>query len=200
MDAADTMIKPQAFAELVTDSLSCLTKAYMLTPSRSTQDYVVFLRSSVIWMKVHYDSQRSHELGIIVGREPDVLPAFGLAEILRCLGCPEEEVLKVDLMQTVDEDVMKTHLCKSAGLLIDYAAPVLRGESAAFGALQEWRAMAAAAYTTTILMKQLENSVESAWVSKNYGEVVRLLAPYRNELDLKLLRRLSFAETKVDNG
>jgi len=190
------MITPRTFEELVADSFSFLGTVFKFSRSPYAQEFLVRYRTGNVWVDVIYDPHRSHELGILVGRNDDVVPAYGLGEVLRFFGCPEEDVRKIDLVQTVDEGVLKEYLVKSANLLRDYGALVLRGETASFTGLQQWRARNAAEYTDKIMLQQLERSVEAAWECKNYCEVVRLLAPYRNKLDKKLLRRLSYAESK----
>jgi hypothetical protein len=190
------MIIPQTFEDLAAYSFSFLGKDFGYSRSPSSQEFLVRYRRGNVWVDVVYDPHRSHELGVLVGREGDVSPAYGLDEVLRFCGCPEEEVRKIDLVQTVDEEVLKGHLVKSANLLRVYGALILRGEAASFTGLHQWRARNAAEYTNKIILQQLERSVEAAWECKNYCEVVRLLAPNRNKLDRKLLRRLSFAESK----
>lgn len=165
-----------------------------MTPSGDGDEVAMFM-SSTAALTVSYDRTLSHEVGIEIGRVGSSEIPFNLGEIFR-----EYEIAASSFFQTSDQKLAVDFVKQSLEQLVSHAAPVLRGDEAAFQRLSTRRNFEARSYTTQMRLASIRPRAEDAWRAHNYLEFARLMEPVAQDLAATDLRKLSFARSHVSSS
>lgn len=171
------------FRFLVTDKgYRCV----MSSPSR------VRFESSKVYVELVFDAIRSFELELIIGEMGSEKIAFTLGDVLRRNHAHQTDDLLFVQVQT--PDALAEWVAKLADALRRYGDDVLEGKKEAFAELAQHRTREAENYARERELSAARVEVETAWRSKDYATIVRVLSPLRAALTATEVGKLEFAE------
>jgi hypothetical protein len=157
------------------------------------QNYHVFL-------SVHYDVSRSHELGVEIGERTKAGVAerpFNLGEILRSLS-DFDNAAWVCRLRVSDEVHLKEFLEKLATLVEEGTGGLLAGDAGAFAKLSDFRNEESRKYAIDAELRMARRVAEAAWLAKDYRALIGALEPFHRHLSEVERKRLSYAKARID--
>jgi hypothetical protein len=145
-----------------------------------------------------YHGRASFELGVEIGRLKDPSHKLTLHDVLAWAGSEKSEGFGRHVMfQVSSPEGVQEFVPKLSALVEKYAPPFLRADPAAFDSALEIQSERAKGYAKGVSLSQLRRKAEGAWQAKDYGQVVDLYGPMRNDLTEVEAKKLAYAEQRL---
>ena len=157
--------------------------------------WLVKYESNVVFINIHFDGNRSYELGCELGRNDGFRGSlevpFDLGEIIRCRE-NSEKTIQTSFQVTSSESLQK--FCKLlAAHLKHYALEFLIGSSSAFKQVADFRDRECEDYVLERDLGLMRSQLGAAWQNRDYKKVVELLSPFKGKLEHSELKKLDYA-------
>ena len=184
---------PVNFPETVAREFSFLAKSGFRI-IRSERDSVRF-RGPAFTIEVFHEIH-SFEIGLEIESVQSPSEAYSFGEILRLVDIAPSDQYRDYVARTPDDVVIGTHLL--AELFLRCMETEILDAPDIFSRLeiqrQEWRE----GYSHKIALLHAHRAAETAWIKKDFREVVKALSPYKNQLTRADLKRLNYALKYLD--
>jgi hypothetical protein len=127
-----------------------------------------------VFVALYYDSQRSFELGVVIGQlgilaNGQEIP-YDLGEIARWSGL----TWGTRAVTATNEEQLGARLAEMADVMMGGGRRLLLNETQAYAGLRQQRDRECAAYALEIALRQMRSSAEKAWVEKDFQKIVAL--------------------------
>lgn len=157
--------------------------------------WLVKYESNAVFIKIHFDGNRSYELGCELGRNDGFRGSlevpFDLGEIIRCKGNSEKDT-QTAFQVTSSESLQK--FCKLlAAHLKHYAHEFLIGSGDAVKQVAEFRDRECEDYALERDLELMRSQLGAAWQNRDYKNIVELLSPFKEKLEQSELKKLEYA-------
>jgi len=151
--------------------------------------------SDAVFVTVHFDENRSYELGCELGRMDDSEGSlecpFDLGEIIRWKELSQKDIHTAFQVTNI-EDLQK--FCQLlASHLQCYAHELLIGTESAFKTLADFRDKECVEYALARDLEIMRDQLEDIWQTKNYNKVIELLSPLKKHLKHSEIKKLEYA-------
>jgi hypothetical protein len=166
---------------------------------RPVEEEVTLVRyeSSEVFVNV-FHGRASFELGVEIGRLNEPAEKLTLYDIVAWAGAEKTEgfgqhvAFQVSSRKGVHELVPKL-----AVLIKKHAAPLLRGDRAAYHSALAIQSERAGQYAMEVNLGQVRSKAEAAWQAKDYAQVIELYDSMRKDLTEVQAKKLIYAEQQV---
>jgi len=188
------------FSELAQEKFSFLIDKYRFR-CISVTAFDVRYESDKIFVVVHYDANRSYEVGVEIGQKNVLFDGkerpFNLGEVLRLNGVAEKEGYKS--FQAVDPVSLIYCLSRLSSWLEVYAIDFLKNDRFSFKRLSDFREKECDQYELETKLSHIRREVQIAWSNKDYSKVSELYKPVENFLSEAEKKKLAFAQRQMNN-
>lgn len=142
-----------------------------------------------------YHGRASFELGVEIGRLKEPTEKLTLYDIVAWAGAEKAEGFGQHVaFQVSSRKGVQEFVPKLAALIKKHAAPLLRGDRAAYDSALAIQSERAQQYAKEVNLKSVRSKVEAAWQAKDYAQVVELYDSMRNDLTDVEAKKLDYAE------
>jgi len=180
------------FCEIVEHAFDFLERKHDFQIIERSRTAVVY-ESKAVRAVLFYDDQRSFEVSLGLSlKNNSSQPAFSFEEILRSLNVPPVEWPSGYAAQKLD--IAGRIIKKMADIMSRYSVRLLQGDPDSWSLLAEQRWTDCIAYAATTNLTQAKRTADAAWAEKDFGKVVRVLAPLQEHLNPSDLKKLEYAK------
>lgn len=153
--------------------------------------------NDLVSLNINFDSGRSYELGVEVGRPGDRFLGhpFSLAEILRLRDI--QDVAFVSGLMIDDEIKLPNALAQLAELTVRHASDFLKGEDPSFAQIEKFRNKECAEFEIASQLRHARSIVDVAWAAKDYGVIVKVFEPLEAHLSSAEKKCLAYARKQL---
>lgn len=145
-----------------------------------------------------YHGRASFELGVEIGRLKQPTEKLTVYDIVAWAGAEKAEGFGQHVtFQVSSPKSVREFVPKLAALVKKYAAPLLRGDVAAYDSAFEIQSERARDYEKDVNLKSVRSKVAGAWQAKDYAQVIELFDPVRKYLTDVEAKKLAYAEQQV---
>jgi hypothetical protein len=163
------------------------------------QEEVTFVRyeSSEVFVNV-FHGRASFELGVEIGRLKQPTEKLTLYDIVAWAGAEKAEGFGQHVrFQVSSRNGVQEFVPKLASLINKHAAPLLRGDGAAYDSALESQSEREKEYAKEENLKSVRSKAEAARQAKDYAQVVELYDSMRKDLTKVEGKRLAYAEQQI---
>lgn len=189
------------FSDLVKDKFSFLIHQYSFICADENESCVRF-ESREVFVSVHYDANRSYEIGVEIGQKDALYSGqerpFNLEEVLRLKGVEEKKGYRT--FQAADSTALENCISRFAVWLETYATDLLKNDQFSFKRLSDLREKECDQYELEAKLSHIRREAQVSWSKKDYMKVLELYLPVEKYLSDSEKKKLAFVQRQIKNN
>lgn len=157
--------------------------------------WLVKYESNAVFLNIHFDGNRSFELGCELGRKDGFKGTlevpFDLGEIIRCKEHSDTDIQTA--FQVTNSETLQKCCNLLATHLKNYAHEFLIGANETFNQAADFRNRECDDYAFRRDLDLIRSELGDAWQNRDYNKVIELLFPYKEWIEHSELKKLDYA-------
>ena len=167
----------------------------------TTHDRLARWENNNVFVQVHFDSDRSHEVGAEIGQLKVLSNGkerpFDFGEVARMAGKSWDQFR---VLQGHDDKSLNNALTELTNVLKQHCQTLLRNETIAFADLAKQREQECSDYATERDFRLMMARADKAWQEHDYQTIVDLYGPHQYQLSPAQVKRYEIALKQMANG